>query len=276
MDAHVHQSPAEFREIAGPLLSADPVRNTVLLTAMHRAGADAILITLHDNGKVVGAVLQTPPYALIATAMPIDAAEITAKAVHTVRPRLSGSSGPVGVVDAFNKAWTDLTGVSARPAFELRLFELGELEPPDAEGQARQATQDDLPLITHWRGLFMDETLHGIHRDRDEDGARQSLTPGNISIFWEVDGKPVSYAAARGPIAGMVRVAPVYTPPEQRGRGYGSAATAAVSQLALDQGAEHVLLYTDLKNPTSNHIYQTIGYRPLADYAEYTFINVEI
>jgi predicted GNAT family acetyltransferase len=72
-------------------------------------------------------------------------------------------------------------------------------------------------------------------------------------------------AAITRQVAGMVRVGPVYTPPERRGRGYGTAATAAVSERALRAGAEEVLLYTDLANPVSNSIYQRIGYRPVED-----------
>jgi predicted GNAT family acetyltransferase len=63
----------------------------------------------------------------------------------------------------------------------------------------------------------------------------------------------------------------VYTPPECRGKGYGSAVTAAASQWALDAGAENVLLFTDLANPTSNSIYQRIGYRPVYDSTELAF-----
>jgi predicted GNAT family acetyltransferase len=69
----------------------------------------------------------------------------------------------------------------------------------------------------------------------------------------------------------MVRVGPVYTPPQSRGRGYGTAVTAAVSQQALRAGAEDVLLYTDLANPGSNSIYQRIGYRPVEDRVVLTF-----
>lgn len=63
----------------------------------------------------------------------------------------------------------------------------------------------------------------------------------------------------------MSRIGPVYTPTDQRGRGYASAVTAAASAHALAQGAAEVLLYTDLANPTSNSIYQQIGYRPVED-----------
>jgi len=52
----------------------------------------------------------------------------------------------------------------------------------------------------------------------------------------------------------------VYTPPAYRRRGYASACGAALSQLILDAGRRFCFLYTDLANPTSNQIYQQIGY----------------
>jgi predicted GNAT family acetyltransferase len=63
----------------------------------------------------------------------------------------------------------------------------------------------------------------------------------------------------------MIRVGPVYTPPGLRHRGYAGAVTAAVSQAALDAGAAEVLLFTDLANPTSNSLYQNLGYQPVED-----------
>ena len=65
--------------------------------------------------------------------------------------------------------------------------------------------------------------------------------------------------------AGMVRVGPVYTPPEHRARGYATAATFHASRAALDAGAREVVLFTDLANPTSNALYQRLGYLPLED-----------
>ena len=68
-----------------------------------------------------------------------------------------------------------------------------------------------------------------------------------------------------------IRVGPVYTPPEQRGRGYASNLVAEVSQLQLDAGRTFVFLFTDLANPTANKIYQAIGYEPVNDVDEYDF-----
>jgi predicted GNAT family acetyltransferase len=77
--------------------------------------------------------------------------------------------------------------------------------------------------------------------------------------------------AARHPVTfGVARIGPVYTPPALRGRGYGSAATAAATRDVLEEAAVPVL-YTDLANPTSNKIYQQLGYYPVEDRAHVRF-----
>jgi predicted GNAT family acetyltransferase len=79
------------------------------------------------------------------------------------------------------------------------------------------------------------------------------------------DGGPERDVRRRCGLDSQVRVGPVYTPPGHRGRGYGGAVTWTVSQAARDAGAAQVLLFTDLANPTSNALYQRLGYQPVAD-----------
>ena len=147
----------------------------------------------------------------------------------------------------------------------MRLFRLGKLirPAPEPEGAARLATERDRDLLAEWFGAFArevgDPPRHDHHAVVDE-----RLGYGGITV-WEDDGVPVSMAGRTRTVARMVRVAPVYTPPELRGRGYAGAATAAVSQAALDAGVRDVVLYTDLANPTSNALYQRLGYRPVED-----------
>ena len=93
---------------------------------------------------------------------------------------------------------------------------------------------------------------------------REKLSYGGI-LIWDAGGRPAAFAAVTRQVAGMLRVGPVYTPPELRGRGYASAVTAEVSRRGREAGAGEVLLYTDLANPTSNSIYQRIGYRAVED-----------
>lgn len=77
------------------------------------------------------------------------------------------------------------------------------------------------------------------------------------------------------PVAGAVRVGPVYTPPALRGRGYAGTAVAEASRRALAGGARSCMLYTDLANPTSNKIYAEVGYRRAGDWEEHDFDRVE-
>ena len=78
-------------------------------------------------------------------------------------------------------------------------------------------------------------------------------------------------AACIGATPKGIRIGGVYTPPDERRRGYATALVAEVSRIKLAEGKALCFLFTDLANPTSNSIYQKIGYRPVCDFAEYRF-----
>jgi predicted GNAT family acetyltransferase len=88
-----------------------------------------------------------------------------------------------------------------------------------------------------------------------------------------VHDEPVSMAGSARPVGKGITIGLVYTPPEKRRKGYAAALVAALSQHMLDSGYEYCTLFTDLANPTSNEIYQRIGYRPIADYDTYLFFR---
>jgi predicted GNAT family acetyltransferase len=90
--------------------------------------------------------------------------------------------------------------------------------------------------------------------------------------LWE-DGEPVSLASCSAPTPTGIRIGPVYTPPERRGRGYATALVAELSRRLLAEGHRACYLYADLANPTSNAIYERIGYRRVADSAEISFLG---
>ena len=99
------------------------------------------------------------------------------------------------------------------------------------------------------------------------EAAPERLRSGSLFV-WDNDG-PVSMAGWTGKTLNGVRVTFVYTPPEFRRHGYASACVAALTQRLLDEGNRYCCLYTDLANPTSNRIYQQIGYRAVCDVADY-------
>jgi uncharacterized protein len=105
-----------------------------------------------------------------------------------------------------------------------------------------------------------------------EDTVEDYLTRGDDGglYLWE-DGRPVSLAGCGSPTPNGGRIGPVFTPRAHRGRGYASALTAALTSLQLSSGRRFCFLFTNLANPTSNRIYQRIGYEPVSDVDEYRF-----
>lgn len=273
----LHDDVAQFAGLAGPLLDADPVRHTIAQTTLDRvrAGAlvPALMLTLHRRGELAGAVLRTRDRPVIVSALPAPCATAVDAAAAEVDPAPVGVTGPVDEARAYAAAVTARTGVGANVAMRMRLFRLVALSAPTGvAGTARRAGPDDVELIAGWHTAFTDEAVRALPGSGDVRAqVCEHLTAGSGYLLWEVGGRPVAYAAARRPVAGMSRIGPVYTPSEHRDHGYGSAVTAAATAWALGAGARDVVLFTDLSNSVTNAIYPRIGYRPVHDALELTF-----
>jgi RimJ/RimL family protein N-acetyltransferase len=279
-----HGNADEFWQLVEPLYTQDPVRHTVALTVLKRVreghgfgDADPIMITVKDNegdDKLAGAAFATPPFPFGLSALPTAAARPVAEFLAGEGVRPNGAVGEPETVKAFVDAWHELAGLTSSIGMEQRLYRLAEDElapPTNVPGELTMADENDIDTLIRFLHAFAVETQHRPNLDNAESAARASLASGGGQGLWRVDGRPVSLAAASKPQEGMSRVGGVYTPPAERGHGYGSAVTAGVSQWAIDQGASDVVLFTDLANPISNSIYQRIGYRPVMDVVEVNF-----
>jgi predicted GNAT family acetyltransferase len=216
--------------------------------------------------------MYTPEFPLLLSSrMSRPAAAELARDLVAAGRQVPGINATQEAADAFAAAWADRTGDAVTAHRRMRLLRLGELIRPaaDPEGAARLATERDRDLLAGWFDAFARE-VGDPPRHENRAVVDERLGYGGITV-WEDDGVPVSMAGQTRTVARMVRVAPVYTPPELRGRGYAGAATAAVSQAALDAGLRDVVLYTDLANPTSNALYQRLGYRPVEDRVVFSF-----
>ncbi|MBT2451997.1 GNAT family N-acetyltransferase [Streptomyces sp. ISL-43] len=266
---------AAYLAVARPAVAADPVANTSLLTvidALERRGPGAFGSAdplfgwwTGEDAAVAGALLCTPPYPLMIGALPAEAVRELGIAL-TAEPLLAG-------VDALTARREDARALAAawgKPteiAEENRLYRLAGLIAPDPApaGRARLATPEDLPLLLDWVTAFKQESGEG--GTASEAALRDRLSYGGM-LLWEDAGAPVSLAGFFRPVGAVTRVGPVYTPPELRGRGYAAGVTYAASEAAYAAGAHEVLLFTDLANPTSNGVYQRLGYTPVEDRVE--------
>ena len=249
-----------FLAAAGSFLRARPAQNTIILGA-----AEAL------RARGPGAFGDAAPlFGWLADMTGAGAAELATELAgrgHQA-PGVNAAEGPGA---AFAAAWAERTGESAHLGMRMRLYALDALLPPDPPppGAPRTASAPDRDLLLAWFDAFHDEA--GPPGPRESERSVDDRLSHSGLVFWEHDGRPVSVAGRTRAAAGQARVGPVYTPPELRGHGFGGAATAAVTQAALDDGAEGVVLFTDLANPTSNTLYQRLGYRPVGDWAVLTF-----
>jgi predicted GNAT family acetyltransferase len=273
----------EFLARAGDFLHSRPALHTVPLTVtdgLRRRGPhvygpeDPVFgILSEDGGGPLRAVLlHTPPFPVHVTPLTPDEADALAARLADLDHRVSGISAACETAEAFAAAWQRRTGAAGSVRQRQRLYRLEELTvpAPRPEGRARIAEERDRALLARWYGAFHEDV--GTSRGQDPgEWADARLSHDGVTLWETADGTPVSLVGTTPRIAGQVRVAPVYTPAELRGRGYAGAATAAASRAAREAGAAEVVLFTDLANPTSNGLYQRIGYRPVADFAVWGF-----
>jgi predicted GNAT family acetyltransferase len=282
MDVLRYDKADEFLECAGEFLAAREAEHNLILGLSARLRRDPLvygespyLAAVEDGGEVVAAALRTPPHNLVLSE--IDdrkALEPLAGDVRQVFESLPGVVGPKGHVAVFATAWKAATGAQGHRALAQRIFRAETVERPDGvPGRMRPYEDADRELAIRWLDEFVAEALP-VSSPQPESSAgfveqRQNDPDGGL-VFWE-DGEAVSMAGFGGPTPSGIRVGPVYTPPELRSRGYASALTAALTQELLDGGRRFCFLFTDLANPTSNRIYQRIGYRPVTDVDQWSF-----
>jgi predicted GNAT family acetyltransferase len=189
--------------------------------------------------------------------------------VASAFPSIPGVLGPEPEAGLFASAWTERSGARAHVGMRQGIYRLERLVLPDAmpAGGLRAAGPRDFDLAVEWASHFVRET--GIDDRQLEKSIGARITSGTLWL-WD-DGRPRSMAAEGGQTPNGSRINWVFTPAEWRGRGYASACVARLSERILRSGKRFCFLYTDLSNPTSNALYQRIGYERVCDVVEYRF-----
>lgn len=265
--------PEVFATTTLPLLMAEPVSNTVALTVLdslrvgHRYSEQPVTLAWYgERGEVTGAVLRTPQFGLLLARLPAGSEDGLVEQLRARGIAVPDANGTAEAVRRFSSCWIAGTDLSTEPVFQHRLFRLEQLVPPAPmpAGSARLARRTDLDLVMDWMHAFHEEAeprAGAPSRAMYERRIEEELT----WLWLDPEGRTVSTASRNVTIAGVSRVGPVYTPPEHRQHGYAAGVTAVCTRHALDTGGEQVVLFTDRANPTSNGIYQRLGYRPIED-----------
>jgi RimJ/RimL family protein N-acetyltransferase len=272
-----HETANAFLAHAGEFLGAREAEHNLILGLSSRLqvspslyGEPAYFAVVEQDGQVVGATMRTPPHNLILSEL--DDLAAIGPLLEDARAKfgsLPGVVGPKEAVAKFAAAWP----AEARLEVAQRAFRADHVDPPTGvSGRMRDYERSDRELAASWMDAFAEEALPEAPPGTSEEFVdRREEDPDGGIVLWEDDDAVVSMAGFGGRTPNGIRIGPVYTPPELRGRGYASALTAAVTKRLLDGGLRFCFLFTDLANPTSNSIYQRIGYEPVSDFDHWSF-----
>jgi predicted GNAT family acetyltransferase len=279
MELRVFDDPGVFSRRAAAFLLVHEAEHNLIFGVCAQLQADPArfpslpyLATVEREGTLAAVALLTPPHNLVLSrtewldGLPLLAEDLRARGIAP-----PGVIGPRAASRTFAAAWEGATGQRSAPGLAMRIYQLDRVIPVmDVPGELCPATVADRDLLIAWIDAFTHETI--AEGDAAAIVDRRLRDPASALFLWCIHGTPVSMAGQSGPTPRGIRINAVYTPPDLRRNGYASACVAALSQHLLDSGYRFCFLLTDLANPTSNRIYQAIGYEPIADVDEYRFL----
>lgn len=274
---------ASFLAIGGEFLTEREAEHNLILGLCSRLIADPLayaeppyLVAAIDEERVVAIGLRTPPHNLVLSQINAPGAiDAIARDAHDAFASLPGVLGPREGARAFTETWRELTGIGADRIMANRIYRASAARPPlGVPGLMRPYRSEDRVLVIEWLDAFISEALakETVHETPDVLLARRIEDPDGGLLLWEDAEAPVSLAGFGNPTPNGTRVGPVYTPPALRGRGYASALVGQMTAMLLSRGSRFCFLFTDLANPTSNSIYQRVGYEPVSDVDQYAFV----
>jgi uncharacterized protein len=227
------------------------------------------MATVTKNGQLSLVLLQTQSQQMILSkSLLFTADEIIelAEKLYEDYPQIPGIIGETKLVKPLAEKIANLKNGQIVVQMEQRIYVLTKVKKEASkQGMLRLVEKQDYPIIEQWVYEFSHDV--GIPFLSMEEAAQkaQEMFEQKRLYVWEVEGNIVSMACWARPTKRNITIGYVYTPPEERKKGYASDCVSALSQHLLDSGYQTTSLYTDLANLTSNKIYMEIGYEPVMD-----------
>ena len=282
MNFIVYKQANEFEAVAKPFLVENEDVYSLFYGILQgiKAGRVGLLpgTRFEAEGHLVALFQMTPPHPLniviiddtnTDAILTFAASEFLDREIH-----IPSVVGLKSVVFPFAERWKELTQVDTRLAMDQGLYRLDEVNKSltGSPGTWRYARKDEAPLIEEWYHAFNEDV--GLPKaDNHEIQLKvEQFLEGQEVFFWEDNGKVVSMMKKSRPSDHGVTVSFVFTPQEERKKGFARTMVAAGSEELL-KTYDFCVLYTDMMNPTSNKIYQEIGYKKIADSVHLEFIK---
>lgn len=188
--------------------------------------------------------------------------------------KVPGVVGPSIESETFAQVYGKLNNLNYRIAMDQKIYQLDQIIPArPTDGYLKVVNDEYLDIYSDWFLKFIEEALPN-EPSTLEEGRKfmaHKIARQDLFVWFNAAGKPVALNMTNRPTENGVAISFVYTPKEERGKGYASAVVAETSQRMFDSGKKFCMLYTDVTNPTSNGVYQKIGYKEIATSKNFIF-----
>jgi RimJ/RimL family protein N-acetyltransferase len=235
------------------------------------------LITVKSNNDITLVSIRTPPLSqLLSYTDDLNSIDILIEELINRTKIIPGILGFKAGVEKFVKIWCQKKNLKSHLIRNEKAYKLEKVAKETlGNREFRFGSLSDQSLILDWVKNFIIEALPETKEEEivaNQERVKNDIEKGRIFLLLDKK-KVVSMArkAGKTPNGNLVNL--VYTPPSLRRRGYATECVARLSKILLDEGNTFCFLYTDLMNPTSNSIYQKIGYHPVIDVDHYEFLE---
>ncbi|WP_144510721.1 GNAT family N-acetyltransferase [Bacillus sp. FJAT-22090] len=274
MNFQQYENVQDFARIVTPFLEKNEDKFSLFLGVLHRIiegqYETPFMATIEEEGELLAIFQMTPPHPLNIIFVRENRMEDSiALSINELVKRAIPIHSIISVKEwayAFADKWKEKTGQRFSVLMDQGLYRLDkvveslEMSP----GTWRYATDEDGVLIEKWYSLFEEDTALPRTLPLEIKKRVKAMLDAKEVFLWENEGKIVSMMKKARPTANGVTVSLVFTPKEERKKGYARTMVAAGSRELLKE-FQFCVLYTDMLNPTSNKIYQEIGYQKLID-----------
>lgn len=232
-----------------------------------------VYVSVYDSDHLIGALLVNER-SLVITEFTDSILKKIAESLFATNIKIPAVVGPASTSEKFADIWGQLTQQSYKLAMGQKIYQLDKvISPKNTNGKLVAATDEYTEIISQWLYQFNIESLphEPATIQKALNLAQTKIKKGEIYLWLDIQNKPVSMNLVTRPTQNGISIGGVYTPVELRKNGYASATVAQTSQLMLSSGKKFCVLYTDVENPTSNKIYQNIGYKEIATSQHFIF-----
>lgn len=245
------------------LLEQDEIKNNLMLGLLKQAYVipDHLVSVIHRGDWLLGMVAGKNMILAANTKAP----RLYERLVnHMEKVAYPGIIGPKDYCEAYQKAYQKINQKSMKVVMNQRIYACNQVNHISHDlGVIRYATDNDFDVLSPWVYEFTVMVEGVADKDAINNNLRRKIKEAYLYVL-EVDGEIVSMTERVRPLKHSETVSLVYTPVDKRNQGFATRIVEYVTEEIITEG-KTATLYTDLSNPTSNKVYQQIGYKPYCD-----------